>query len=41
MEMPRKSSGIINLGKASVDAIISSTERFKDELEAGPFRKIF
>ncbi len=37
METPRKSTGIINLGKASVDAIISSTERFKDKLEAGRY----
>lgn len=37
METPRKSTGIINLCKASVDAIITSTERLKDELEAGRY----
>lgn len=37
METPRKTSSIINLGKASVDAIISSAERFKDELSAARY----
>ena len=37
MEVPRKTSGIINLGKASVDAIISSTERYIDELGAARY----
>ncbi len=34
MEAPRQTSSIINLGKASAEAIISSLERFKDELSA-------
>lgn len=37
IEMPKKSSGSINLGKASIESIISSTDRFKDELEAGRY----